>query len=344
MKTYLPTDENIRVIGRTVNTCPLPLFWTGAGVEFDFMGTELVFTILSDYESLVPWIRIEVDNETFIRTGLFRGENKILAFSGPDATVKHHVQLFRESQAMPDDAKCTVLLKEILAEGAILKSEEKKYKIEFIGDSLTSGEGLLGTPEMSEWMPMHMSTDGNYAFLTAKAVGAELRVISQCGWGIYHSWDQKTEQNIPRIYDKICAVNDGEALKSLGALETYDFSSWQADAVVINLGTNDASGFQSDFSNGKKEIFEDAVIRFLKKIRSVYEKAEILYAYGMCGRDSEAVLMEAVDLYKKETGDAHVTYVALPDMADLGAHSHPGKKSHQASSDAITKVLKQVLK
>lgn len=33
MKDYLPTDERVLVLGRTVMRNPLPLFWTASGME-----------------------------------------------------------------------------------------------------------------------------------------------------------------------------------------------------------------------------------------------------------------------------------------------------------------------
>ena len=77
------------------------------------------------------------------------------------------------------------------------------------------------------------------------ALSAEYRVVSQSGWGIVTGWDGIVENKIPPYYKQVCGLLTGERNASLGALEDYDFKAWQPDAVIINLGTNDATAIQS---------------------------------------------------------------------------------------------------
>ena len=40
-------------------------------------------------------------------------------------------------------------------------------------------------------------------------------------------------------YEQVCGVAAGAHNAALGAQQPYDFAAWPADAVIINLGTND---------------------------------------------------------------------------------------------------------
>ena len=93
-----------------------------------------------------------------------------------------------------------------------------------------------------------------------------------------------------------------------GAGDKNDFTSWQPDAVLVNLGTNDAFAFQSKawVDEGTGETFEqklnpdgsyeaeslarfeDAVYNFLVVLRRDNPHAHIVWLYGMIGRTMEA--------------------------------------------------------
>ena len=61
MNSYLPTCPEIHILGRTKMQNPLPLFWTGSGLELRTDSMQLWFELESDYTDREEWIRIEVD-------------------------------------------------------------------------------------------------------------------------------------------------------------------------------------------------------------------------------------------------------------------------------------------
>ena len=56
--------------------------------------------------------------------------------------------------------------------------------------------------------------------------------------------DNNPDHNVPSRYEKICGFEEGKTAGESGADKPYDFSEWIPDAVIINLGTNDASAFK----------------------------------------------------------------------------------------------------
>ena len=329
----------------------LPLFWNNSGVEVCTDGTELWITVECDYDQFEPWYAVEINGALVSRSMLQPGENNICLFRGMSKGVTKRVFFYRDLQAMGQDDDCHMLVKGMYSDGEFLEVPKYDYKIEFIGDSISSGEGTYGARDDMDWIPMYMSSSHNYINMISKKMNADVRIISQGGWGVYCSWDAIRENNIPRIYDQICGLAHGEYNHGLGADLSYDSSSWQADAVVINLGTNDGTGITAFWENHKAiESFEqklstkrceEAVVDFLKKLRKYYPKAHLLWVYGMLGYAISTNISRAVMAYIDETGDANVAFLTLPNTLDdeYGSRMHPGEKSHRKAADMISDYL-----
>ena len=114
-------------------------------------------------------------------------------------------KFFHKLQAMSEDNDCHVFVRGFPCDGEFLPVKEHKYKIEFVGDSITSGEGTYGAISDTDWLTMYMSSSENYATFTAKALDADYRIISQGGWGVYCGWDNDVRHNIPSYYEKSVA-------------------------------------------------------------------------------------------------------------------------------------------
>lgn len=362
MKEILPgIDSRIRINGRCRVMNPLPLFWTSSGIEMVTDSTELYIDIETDYDVYEEWIRIEVDGFQMIRMALPRGKSTVTVFRGMVPGGKRHIKLFKEVQPMFDDESAMLLISAVHGDGEFYEVPDRKYKIEFIGDSLTSGEGLAGSRRFHEWNGISFSTIGSYTELTADMLDADYRIISQSGWGVYCSWDNVPYNTMPRVYDDYCSVIKGRISERFKTDEEYDFASWQPDAVVVNLGTNDEGAFtnpawtdpktgiryKQDINDGGISTgrFEDAVISFLRDIRLHNPKAHIVWAYGMVTDKLEPYISEAINRYKDDDRDELVSLVMLPGLRPewIGANEHPGVLSHRAAADVLAEKLRSVL-
>lgn len=363
--TYIPAEEeNIRILGRTKKTAPLPLFWTAGGVEFITDATELSFTVETDYSIHEQWIRIELDGFPMTRTALERGTTTVCAFHGLDPAVKKRVRLLKEVQPMRIDPENALVLHAIHTDGQLYPLPEKKYRLEFVGDSITSGEGMAGTKGTHVWAPAIFSTQGHYALLTADALDAEFRIISQSGWGVCCSWDNDPVRSIPPYYSQICGIVKGAENERLGAFLENDFSSWQPDAVIVNLGSNDRFAFDNpawvdergnhyqmlknqdgSFSKESTDLFAEKVCQFLKTLREHNPKSWLLWAYGMIDESMKPYILQGIRQYQEETGDMRAEYLALPSLTEewTGSNDHPGRGSHQAAAEVLVRRLRELL-
>ncbi|MEW4431289.1 GDSL-type esterase/lipase family protein [Paenibacillus pabuli] len=358
--------QNLKVHGRTTEQrAPLTLFWTGSAIEIQVTGSELWVELESDYDTHEPWISILINGVPVSRQMLTAGRYWICIFRGMSEGTVKNVRIVKDVQAMSADPGCLLQFHALKSDGAFLPVEEKPYKIEFIGDSITSGEGAIGARAEEDWIPMWFSAIHNYTYMTAEAMNADYRVVSQSGWGVLTSWDNNPNNNIPDYYEQVCGLLTGENNQAIGAGDPYDFESWQPDVVVINLGSNDGGAFQTpewrdpvtgkvhkqrlneDGSYHEEDLtaFENAVDRFLVKLRKNNPKAQLVWAYGMLGFPMMPAIYRAVDRYMKRTGDRRVSVLQLPDTTEqtIGARTHPGELSHRRAAETLTEYLQGIL-
>ncbi len=367
LKTYALSDlPHLKVHGRTTgDLSPLTLFWTGSALELNVRASELWVEIEADYDTYEPWIGIVVNGCPVGRQMLTAGRSWLCAFRGLDANVTKNVRIVKETQAMSGDPGCLLQIHAAKSDGAFLPIEDKPYKIEFVGDSITSGEGAIGDKAEADWVPMWFSAIDNYAYLTAQALNADYRALSQSGWGVLTSWDNDPRCNLPDYYEQVCGLLTGERNAALGARRPNDFAAWQPDVVVVNLGTNDESAFHQpewkDEATGETRkqrlnpdgtyheddarAFEGAAVRFLEKLRRCNPSARIVWAYGMLGIPMMPAIARAVDAYAKRTGDTRATVLQLPIMTEetVGARSHPGIALHERAAKELAAYLRGLL-
>jgi lysophospholipase L1-like esterase len=358
--------EHLKIHGRTTGELnPVTLFWTGSALELNVQASELWIEVESGYDQYESWISVLINSVPVSRQMLNAGRYWICVFRGMNRDTVKNIRIVKEVQAMSGDPGCYLQFHAVRTDGAFLPVEAKPYRLEFIGDSITSGEGVIGAQEELDWIPAWFSGVHNYTAMTAEAVHAEYRVISQSGWGVLTSWDNNPNGNIPDIYEQVCGLLTGEHNETLGAHKLNDFEFWQPDVVVVNLGTNDDGAFHSpewqDEVTGQRykqrlhedgsyheadlAAFETAVTKFLGKLRRYNNNAHILWAYGMLGIPLMPAIHRGVDAYVKSTGDKKVSVFQLPNMTNetAGARTHPGLLAHQQTAQELSGYIKGLL-
>lgn len=233
--------------------------------------------------------------------------------------------------------------------GNIQTAQAKTRKIQFVGDSITAGFGVV----TKSYDPLGIVTDGvytnktysyySYANTVADALDAEYYSIANGGWYFSSSESADIEnKSITRIYD------EQSMLIELGA---YDHSAWQPDVVVINLGTNDATLKDADGNLVVTEAqYMTDVAVMIDQVRNANPNAKIIWAYGAMGNTSnmpngslENWITAAIEAYNADKEAAmQVTYVQLPTYQD-GLWAHPSvdgqKEIGQVLADEIAALM-----
>jgi len=366
LKYYAMNEiTNLKIHGRTSCKQPLPLFWNGSGIEVNATGTELWIDLEVDFDFHEPWIAYQLDGAFLGRQMLMPGRHKLCLYRNMFQDNIKNLFFYRELQAMSEDENCHLLIHGLYSDGEFMPVSEKPFKIEFIGDSITSGEGTYGPEGTHPWVPMFMSCSRNYAAMTAHALNADFRLLSQGGWGIYCGWDNDIRHALPPYYEQICSLGLGEKRKELGGGEKNDFSAWKPNVVVINLGTNDCSAFNQpawtdpdtgisykqrknpdgSFHPQDASKFEDAAVAFLHTVRKNNPDAVIVWVYGMLGYDLTPLITNAVNRFCRQTLDAKTFFLHLPNTTyeTIGCNFHPGLKSHEKAAEVLVEFLSRFM-
>ena len=365
-KNSLAELPEVRALGRHTERDPLTLFWTASGIELEFTGSELWVDLFADYETMEPWVSVELNGAWVARFAVNPGSSRVCLFRGMTPGRPKHLRLLKDVQAMHDDPAHLLQIAGLEhAGGTFLPLPEPKFRLEFVGDSITSGEGAIGARPEEDWAGAFFSAENHYARMTADALEAEYRCLSQSGWGIVASWENDPHQVMMPYYTQVCGVAVGERNAAFGAQQPNDFAAWQPDAVIFNLGTNDCGAFDSlpwtdpdtgaqyqlrrlsngDFHPADAQKVADGVQQFLELAREKNPQAALVWCIGMLGNRIEPVLRQGMEQYKAASGDKNAYLLELPEAtpATLGARLHPGAECHRQAAAVLTNFLKTVL-
>lgn len=303
--------------------------WSGSGVVARFEGTQVAVTLSSGHYTVL------VDGQLKPKL-VASGSSQSLATglaAGP-----HVVELYRRTEANQGESQ---FLGFNFGGGTLLSPPAAPARrIEVVGDSISCGYGIEG-PNMS--CPFSADTENHYetyAALSARALSAELVTVAWSGKGVVCNVGGEPancSNPLPTYYER--ALPDR-------ANSSWDFQKWQADAVVINLGTNDFSSAMDP----TQQKFETGYTALVTKIRSKYPNAWILCTNGtmLTGTDLSTVrgYIRNVVSARNAAGDTKIKAFELnpQEAADgYGCDWHPSKATHVKMATQLTAALKSTL-
>lgn len=349
-KTFLPTGEYVRAIGRTLEAKDtLWLVHSGTGCEFSFTGTKATINVKPDSSFMnrnnQARIAIYVNGERVVDDMVDKMELAYTVFESETpaectvTVVKLSESAYSTFGIASIDATCL---------GSIRPTEQKEKRIEFIGDSITCGYGVDDLDANHHFSTTTEDATKTYAYKTAEKLGADYSLVSFSGYGIIsgYSGDGKkhADQLVPNYYDKM-GNTPGTYLGSFIAQETtWEFTDRQPEVIVINLGTNDNSYVKND--PAKKQEFTTSYAAFLKQVRAKNPDAVIIATLGIMGADLYPCIEDAVKQYTAETGDVkvHTMKFDTQSAADgIAADWHPSEKTHEKAAEKLAAKIKEIM-
>ena len=334
----------IRLMGRMdPEQRPLALDWTGSGIEFRFRGSDAWARLEAPAASPVMWMIVLADGAPITRFPVEPGIRLYPLLLGLEAEQERTVTLMKETQCMPDQPASTVLLHSLRISGELCPLPPKDMKIEFVGDSLTSGEGALAARDNMEWVTPWFTSRGNYSWYACRELNAERSILSQSGWGVCWDWQHTEGNNLSDAYEYTVGVLHGPEAEARGCRKKWDFGRWQPDIVCIRLLTNDCGGMNQKNSF---ELDRDTVVRgaadFLKIVRRNNPAAKIVWI--LPGTDVHPELAEEAVALARREGLENLFTFALPDYGpeDMGARFHPNAEYNRKVGLLLAEFLKEI--
>ncbi len=216
--------------------------------------------------------------------------------------------------------------------------------IEFVADSITNGFGELGkekhanpgdTEGQCDYTPDTQAGYLTYAAKLARAFNADPSIVALSGWGLYRGlFGEGTNYAVPLEYSDSLYYHDPQP--------QWDFRV-KANAVVINLGTNDIA--QGD----PGAAFTTALGKLVDLIRAKNGDVWIFPVTGtmLSGQSHDWIKGYMADFVAAKGGDAaKLAYVDLGTLdASLGTGCiyHPDVNEHQRIVDVLYPVMKEKL-
>ena len=219
-------------------------------------------------------------------------------------------------------------------------------KIEFIGNSLTTGYGndisIEAPPKGNPNTGFHSVNENNYTSwgaLTCKTLNAQYSCIAYSGRGLYRNNTGAMHGTLPLVYDYI-TPDKTDAI--------WNHQKFIPDVIVIDLGAN-------DFAQGVPDsaLFCDTYTSFIEKLRGIHPLAKIICVAGNSTTDAwpagenrwsnmKKFINSTVKLSNSK-GDNAVYYFELtPQQPPYGEDWHPTNATHKKMSEAITPFIKSI--
>ena len=346
-------SDHVRLLGRSVFESGMVFMgYSSTGVEFNVNAKRLTVNMIGDSgahgndNGSAARIVAFVNGERKLDQMLVNPMQEFVIFEGAK-TIEGVVQIIKVSECSSSLAGIECISTD--EGGTISATLPRDLKIEFIGDSITCGYGVDDPIKENHFRTSTEDNTKTYAYKTAAALDADYSMISISGWGIisgYTGNDVKQENSVlPKVYDKLGFTWGASLGKTRPAQIQWDFSKFQPDVVVINLGTNDAS--YTKRKSDRVQEYTDAYVEFLKDIREKNPSAHIICSLGIMGQDLCPAIEKAVSTYKAATDDSQVYYLKFDNqnMADgIGADWHPSEKTHAKAAAKLTAKIQEILK
>lgn len=290
-----------------------------------------------------------IPEEPTSRVTLAERENHLVLFDSPvEKTVTVRVMKFSECAFGYAGLKSLevdgVLETEPASNGGFDKLNHQ-LKLEFIGDSITCGYGIEGVWEKDTFTTAQERPDKAYAFLTAKALGAEVQLCSWSGIGLISNYVDPETIMLPDTHWLMQAnwpYTDKSLSLRLGIEpEVWDASRFQPDIVVIHLGTNDIS-----WVRGKEERRLEYTAQLRHLIEAVHRRspqAKICCCLGIMGEALNDSVKEAVELFKKDFPAVKAKAVLFTQQLEsdgIGADWHPSAVTHKKAAELLSAALR----
>ncbi len=350
-QVYEADNANILYTGRIDFTDPKKPKFSAPGVyvQARFRGTAVAVMLEDAFmrSSSRNYFDVLVDN----KLGKLSPEKALtryeIASNLPDG--EHTITFVKRTEASVGSA--SFLGFEFLGE-MLPPPARPERRMEFIGDSITCGAGdeaEVNSPQCQEdgWGQPYHNARVAYGAVLARRFNAAYHLSSVSGIGMVRNYSfQYDARPMPEVYDSVFFEQT--------ASPAWDHTRFIPDAVVVALGTNDFSPGDSQRETMNVDVFVEAYVKFVNKLRAYYPDAHIFcISSPMLGDgwptpgDKSATnqwtaINKVVDAFNGQ-GDARVHKFYSSKIVGLGCGTHPSAAQHALMADQLGASMAPVM-
>jgi hypothetical protein len=302
--------------------------WTGAEITFGFSGTE-AWCFLSG--------QVDTSNLQGVYAGVYidgaQEPSTVLCVTEADwyrvaeglVAGDHVVRIIKHSEAF--GGRLTFFRIRVTAPGIILQPPPlPELALEIIGDSITAGYGNMADRASDPFRIDQENGAAAYGAILARRLNARAHYIAWSGIGVLQNNDGRSVNTMPMIYERTApGINR----------ESWDFTSYIPDIIVVHLGTNDMA------SNADPSLFETAYADFIRQVRGKNPDAAIFCTMGVMGTRLVPSMEAAVEVVRIE-GDGNVFCVPMEQQSasdGYGADGHPSLATHSKMAEVLFEAI-----
>ncbi|WP_296145199.1 SGNH/GDSL hydrolase family protein [uncultured Flavobacterium sp.] len=313
------------------------LISAASSITFSFTGNSCEISLQSKNEyGHHAYVSLELDGKYI---GRLRVENQLKNYPIKVASNKKHtLKIFKATEASTGG---------VLFNGAKTKliktATKEKKKIEFIGNSITSGMGN-DTKEIpcgqGEWFDQHNAYLA-YGPVLSRDLDIDFQLSSVSGMGMYRNWNDETEPVMPNVYENLYLNND--------ASKPYNFN-FKPDIISIALGTNDFS--EGDKTKDRKPFdpkkFVSNYVNFVKMLYKHNPNVQIVLVNSpMVNGEKDKVFTDCLEKIRNSFKDGQVKPIQIFKFTAVTPHgctSHPDAEDHKIMAKQYEPFLKKMLR
>ncbi len=243
--------------------------------------------------------------------------------------------------------------------GQLLTPDPKPTrKIQLIGNSISCGSGSEAANgstlcNADGWGQPYHNAHVSFGAVMARNLNAEYHITAVSGIGLYRNYSGEYDgRTMPQVY--------GSLYLESTTSPTWNFSNFQPDAVVIELGTNDFSPGDQTYEPTRtphidSAVYVDAYIDFVSTLRGHYPNAHIFCVSSPMLNDGwpsvsdksqtnlEKALEGVVNHFNTTGNDPNVHKFIVADINGSGCGTHPSAAQHASLASSLGNYVRTTM-
>lgn len=323
-----PSDTLLRYLGRVtrIDHDASYIAWPASGVSLAFEGQTLAVVLDDrDGDNFFQAV-IDGDSDNPVLIDCSPGERAYLIADNLPAGV-HTVVLQRRT----DPTTRGTLFRGFLTDGkARFQPKSQRRRIEFYGDSITSGHGIDDCCGTCNAHRRYWDGTATYAAQTARLLNTDYTVISKSGIGISVSW---YPQVMPNLFYR---SNPDDSLSA------WDFTQNVPDIVVVNLMQNDSWLVKKRRPELTRADIVGNYQKFLIELLERYPSAAFVCTIGpMDAARAESEWVTIIEEAAKRLASVYPGRVKACRLPYLPTRDHPTRREHGVIAGILANFIKE---